>query len=49
MGSVGKEVQRLDLLTSQLAFDANDAEAHNVNPTMTLKVRQHGLGAPAVV
>ena len=49
MGSVSEEVQRLDLLDSDLTFDTAYTIPHNVNLTMSLKIRQHGLGAPAVV
>lgn len=49
MGSVGKKIQRLDLLNGDLTFNTTCTIAHDANLTMSLKVRQHGLGAPAVM
>lgn len=49
MPSATNEVERLDLLNCDVALDPDGTEAANADLTMTFKVRQHGLGAPAVV
>ena len=49
MVAVRCKVQRLDLLDCDVAFDPDGTEAAHIDLAMSLKVRQHGLGAPAVV
>tara|TARA_Y100000592_G_scaffold14153_1_gene20048 strand:- start:624 stop:872 length:249 start_codon:yes stop_codon:yes gene_type:complete len=49
MVTVRSIVQRLDLLDCDIALDPDGTEAAYVDLTMTLKVRQHGLSAPAVM
>ena len=49
MVTVRSIIQRLDLLNCDVALDPDGTEAAHIDLTMTLKVRQHGLGAPAVM
>ena len=49
MVTVRSIVQRLDLLNCDVALDPDGTEAAYIDLTMTFKVRQHGLSAPAVV
>lgn len=49
MVSVCEEIERLDLLDGDLTFDTAHTIPHNVNFTMSFKLRQHGLGTPAVM
>ena len=49
MVTISSIVQRLDLLNCDVALDPDGTEAAHIDLTMTLKVRQYGLSAPAVV
>ena len=49
MVTISSVVQRLDLLDGDVALDPDGTEAAYIDFTMTFKVRQHGLGTPAVV
>ena len=49
MVTISSIVQRLDLFYCDVTFDPDGTEATYIDLTMTLKVRQHGLGAPAVM
>ena len=49
MASGHHKVKRFDLLNCDVTTDPDGTEAAHVDLTMTFKVRQHGLRAPAVV
>ena len=49
MPSATDEVEGLDLLNCDVTTDPDGTEAAHIDLTMTFKVRQHGLGAPAVM
>jgi len=49
MVTVRSIVQRLDLFNCDVTTDPDGTEAAYIDLTMTLKVRQHGLGTPAVM
>ena len=49
MPSATNEVEGLDLLNCDVTTDPDGTEAAYIDLTMTFKVRQHGLGAPAVM
>ena len=49
MPSATHKVKRFDLLNCDVTTDPDRTEAAHVDLTMTFKVSQHGLGAPAVM